>query len=59
MKSPNNFRSVLFNMAMDCFPRRHAENKMEQRNVRDKLHSFFIHGRSWRKWVKEQKLSNG
>jgi len=59
MNAPNNFRSVLFEMAMFVWPRRHAANKMESRNVRDKLHSFFIHGRSWRKWVKEQKLSNG
>jgi len=59
MKFPNDSRTVLFHMAMVCFPRRHSSHKMEKRNVREKLYSFFEQGRAWRRWVKEQKLSNG
>jgi len=50
MNAPNNYRQQLFAMAMECFSRRHAENKVERRNVRDKLQSFFSHGKVWRLW---------
>lgn len=49
---PNNYRAVLLGFALEIFSRRNASNKVERNNVRNRLHSFFLHARNHRLWEK-------